>query len=88
MPGWESQDIVAKPYLAVATTGDVYTTDPQLYRVLVYTQNGELKATFGNFGTGANTFDLPTGIAVDPATNVVVVADANNNRVLNFPPAP
>ncbi|MBX3015302.1 MAG: TIGR03663 family protein [Caldilineaceae bacterium] len=88
VPGWASQDIVAKPYLAVATNGDVYTTDPQLYRVLVYNQNGEIKASFGNFGTDLNKFDLPTGIAVDPATNVVVVADANNNRILSFQPLP
>lgn len=88
VPGWESQDIVAKPYLAVAPTGDVYTTDPQLYRVLVYSPNGEIKASFGNFGTDPNKFDLPTGIAIDPTTNVVVVADANNNRILNFQPVP
>lgn len=88
VPGWESQDIVAKPYLTVATNGDVYATDPQLYRVLVYNQAGELKASFGNFGVDANKFDLPTGIAVDPATNVVVIADANNNRIMNFQPVP
>lgn len=88
VPGWDSQDIAAKPYLAVATTGDLYATDPQLYRVLVYNQTGELKASFGNFGSDANKFDLPTGIAVDPATNVVVIADANNNRVMNFQPVP
>ncbi len=88
VPGWESQDIAAKPYLAVAPNGDVYATDPQLYRVLVYNQNGEIKAAFGSFGSNANQFDLPTGIGVDPATNAVVIADANNNRVLSFPPVP
>lgn len=88
VPGWESQDIVAKPYLAVGSTGDVYATDPQLYRVLVYNAVGELKASFGNFGSDTNKFDLPTGIAIDPTTNEVVVADANNNRLMSFQPAP
>ena len=84
VPGWESQDIAAKPYIAVAGNGDVYATDPALYRVLVYNQNGELKAAFGKFGTDPNKFDLPTGIALDPATNTIVVSDANNNRILTF----
>jgi len=88
VPGWESQDIVAKPYLAVAANGDVYATDPQLYRVLVYNQAGELKTSFGNFGSEPNKFDLPTGIAIDPATNAILVVDANNQRVMTFQPAP
>lgn len=87
-PGWESQEIFNKPYLAVASNGDLYTTDPQLYRVVVYGADGQIKASFGTFGTGANNFDLPTGIAVDTETNVVLVADANNNRIQAFQPVP
>ncbi len=87
-PGWESQEIFNKPYLAVANNGDLYATDPQLYRVVVYAADGQLKASFGTFGTGANNFDLPTGIAIDPETDVVLVADANNNRVQAFQPVP
>ena len=88
VPGWDSQDIGAKPYLAVTTGGDLYATDPQSARVLVYNQNGEIKAVFGSLGQGANQFDLPTGAAFDPSTNLVLVADANNNRVSSFAPVP
>ena len=88
VPGWESQDIVAKPYVAVTGNGDVYITDPALYRVLVYNQAGEIKASFGKFGTDPNKFDLPTGIAFDPTTNTVAVSDANNGRILTFQPVP
>ncbi len=88
VPSWDNHDIYMKPYLAVATNGDVYVTDPQYYRVFVYNANGEIKATFGNFGTDANRFGLPNGIAFDAATNTVLVADANNNRVMAFPPVP
>ena len=88
VPGWESQDIVAKPYVAVTGNGDVYITDPALYRVLVYNQAGEIKASFGKFGTDPTKFDLPTGIAFDPTTNTVAVSDANNGRILTFQPVP
>lgn len=86
--GWDSQEIYDKPYLDVATNGDVYVTDPQFYRVVVYAANGEIKASFGTFGNGPTNFDLPTGIAVDPETNIVLVADANNSRIQVFPPVP
>jgi DNA-binding beta-propeller fold protein YncE len=74
--------------VAVTGNGDVYITDPALYRVLVYNQAGEIKASFGKFGTDPNKFDLPTGIAFDPATNTVAVSDANNGRILTFQPVP
>ena len=88
MPSWDNHDIYTKPYLAVASNGDVYVTDPQYYRVFVYNANGELKAAFGNFGTDANRFGLPNGIAIDLAANAVIVADANNNRVMAFAAIP
>ncbi len=88
VPGWDSQDIGAKPYLAVTTSGDLYVTDPQGYRLLVYNQNGEIKAAFGSLGQAVNQVDLPTGVAFDPSTNLLLVADANNNRVLSFAPVP
>ncbi len=86
--GWDSQEIFDKPYLDVAPNGDVYVTDPQFYRVVVYASTGEIKAAFGTFGNGVTNFDLPTGIAIDPTTGIVLVTDANNNRVQSFPPVP
>ncbi len=55
VPGWESQNIFNKPALAVDVSGNVYASDPELYRVLVYNRDGELSNSFGNFGTGART---------------------------------
>jgi DNA-binding beta-propeller fold protein YncE len=84
VPGWENRDIFMKPYVAVAANGDVYATDPQYFRVFVYNAEGELKSNFGNFGVEPNRFGLPNGIAIDPTNNLVLVADANNNRVMAF----
>ncbi|MEM7532437.1 MAG: flippase activity-associated protein Agl23 [Chloroflexota bacterium] len=84
IPSWQSEDIYHKPYIAVAANGDVYATDPELFRVFVYSPTGEIKATFGNYGAEFNRFGLPNGIAADPLTGSVLVADANNNRVMVF----
>ncbi len=88
VPSWESRDIYMKPYVAAAPNGDLYASDPQLYRIFVYSAEGELKASFGNFGSDLNRFGLPNGLAVDGANLTLLVADANNNRVMGFPLVP
>jgi len=82
--GWYGQSVVNKPYLAVAGNR-VYVTDPEGYRVLVFDQNGEFVATFGEYGFDSKTFSLPTGVAVDGEGNVYVT-DAANHRVMKFAP--
>jgi uncharacterized protein (TIGR03663 family) len=85
---WESQDRLHKPYLTVTGSGDVYASDPAMYRVLVYGQDGSVKNSFGRYGTEMDRFSLPTGLATDPATNEVVVADGGNSRVMVFDAIP
>ncbi|MEZ4555461.1 MAG: hypothetical protein R2854_03240 [Caldilineaceae bacterium] len=51
----------------------------------VYFSDGQLQATFGNLRPGFNRFGLPNGLAVDPTTGQLLVADADNQRVMLFP---
>ena len=82
---WASTDRYHKPYLAVDSQGRVYASDPSMYRVFVYAPDGQLQATFGNFGPELNRFGLPNGLAIDPTTGQLLVADADNQRVMLFP---
>jgi DNA-binding beta-propeller fold protein YncE len=84
VPGWESKDIFAKPSLVVAADGAVYATDPSFYRVFVYNRDGQVIATFGRFGTEADRFGYPNGIAADLPGGSVLVADADNARIMEF----
>lgn len=88
VPGWESKDIYHKPSLTVSVNGDVYATDPQFYRVFVWNREGMLRATFGRFGSEANRFGMPNGIAADLPGGTLVVADADNARIMVFPALP
>jgi DNA-binding beta-propeller fold protein YncE len=84
--GWASQSVVNKPYVTVdGKRGLVYVTDPEGYRVLVFGLDGTFKGTWGQFGQEANSFTLPTGLALD-AQGRVVVADGGSHRIMTFPP--
>jgi hypothetical protein len=48
--------------------------------------DAEELARFGSLGTGAGQLIVPDGIATDPTTGHVVVADSNNNRIDEFTP--
>jgi DNA-binding beta-propeller fold protein YncE len=41
-------------------------------------------ANYGTLGSGSGQFNAPTGIAVDPTTGDVFVADSGNNRVVEL----
>lgn len=85
VPSWESKDIWDKAYLAVDGEGTVYASDPQFAQVYVYTSDGKLQSAFGKYGVELNRFAKPTGLAVDLLDNSLLVADADNSRVLLFP---
>ncbi|OGO12655.1 MAG: hypothetical protein A2Y53_01745, partial [Chloroflexi bacterium RBG_16_47_49] len=80
---WYGQSLDNKPYLAVDNNGNVFTTDPEGYRVLHFTSTGTFVNYFGDFGAGTNGFNLPTGITLDD-TGGVWIADAGNGRILHF----
>jgi DNA-binding beta-propeller fold protein YncE len=83
--GWASQSVVNKPYLAVDGEGFVYVTDPENWRVVVFDDQGSFRATFGMYGTDAQSFALPVGIATGPDDRAYVV-DSDNHRVQVYEP--
>jgi sugar lactone lactonase YvrE/4-amino-4-deoxy-L-arabinose transferase-like glycosyltransferase len=80
---WYGQSLDNKPFLAVDDSGNLYTTDPEGYRVLHFTTTGTFINYFGDYGSGPNQFNLPTGIITD-GKGGVWIADAGNNRILHF----
>jgi DNA-binding beta-propeller fold protein YncE len=56
-------------------------------RVQVFTRNGKFLTAFGQTGEEPGAFRNSHGIAVNPATGLVFVADTDNHRVQVFAPA-
>ncbi|MGA7194186.1 MAG: flippase activity-associated protein Agl23 [Anaerolineales bacterium] len=81
--GWYGQSLDNKPFIAVDNKGHVFITDPEGFRVIEYTTDGQLIQTWGDNGTTASTFGLAAGIAIDSQGNIWV-SDAGNNRIMRF----
>lgn len=84
IPTWESQEIWDKPFIAAAADGTVYASDPQYSQIYVIGSGGDIQASFGRYGSDLKSFAKPTGIAIDPISGEILVADADNHRVLVF----
>jgi hypothetical protein len=81
--GWYGESLDNKPYLAVAPEGHICTTDPDRYRVLCFSSEGDFMLGWGDFGVSPNRFNLPTGMAIGEDEQIWVV-DSGNHRVLRF----
>lgn len=81
--GWYGQSLDNKPFIAVDGQGHVFVTDPEGYRVLEFSQQGQFLRFWGDYGTGPDGFSLPNGIITDPQGGVWV-ADSGNNRIMHF----
>lgn len=83
---WSAQSVVNKPFVAVDSTGQVYVTDPEGYRVLAFDSEGQFKAVFGLYRQRCAEFRLTQRYCHRLYGDRVFVADADNHRLLVFPP--
>jgi uncharacterized protein (TIGR03663 family) len=81
--GWFGQSLDNKPFIAVGLDEHVFITDPEGYRVIEFTADGQPVRTWGDFGSGAEEIGLAAGVAID-RLGFVWVTDAGNNRVLKY----
>ena len=81
--GGNIQTLDNKPFITTGANNHVFITDPEGYRVIEFTANGEFVRTWGDFGIGDTEIGLASGITVDQL-GFVWVTDAGNNRILRY----
>jgi sugar lactone lactonase YvrE len=81
--GWYGQSLENKPFLAIDNQDHVFVADPEMYRVLEFTTQGEFIRTWGDYGTDTTTFGLASAVAVDNQGHAWV-SDAGNDRLMRF----
>ena len=71
--------------IALDPAGNIYTADSGLNRVVkIAPVSGGVVATWGSDGTGDGQFTYLSGVAVDPTTGYVYVADRDADRIQSF----
>ncbi len=80
---WYGESLDNKPYLAVDANDHIFVVDPESYRILVFSAQGDFIEYWGDYGTGNDTFGMPASIAIDIDGNPWVT-DAGNSRVMHF----
>ncbi len=84
VPVSDSREVADKAFIAVDPYGYIYLGDPAAGRVLILSPGGQLRASFVLPETDAGP-PRPTGMAVDAASNQLLVVDNAGNRVLVYP---
>ena len=72
--------------MRVDAKGDLLVADTHYHRVLRYSEDGELKAQFGEDGTGPGQFYYPTSLAIGPDGSIYVSEYGGNDRIQVFTP--
>jgi DNA-binding beta-propeller fold protein YncE len=80
---WFGQGLDNKPFIAVDANNHVFITDPEGYRVIEFTGDGQFVRTWGDFGNEADGIGIAAGVTVD-AEGRIWVTDASNNRILRY----
>jgi len=78
---WYGKGLDNKPYLAIGPDGNLYVSDPEISRVLVFNSDGEFIHFFGSYEI--NNIGTPIGIVSD-GENGLWISDSKNNRLLHF----
>ncbi|MBE0687944.1 MAG: TIGR03663 family protein [Anaerolineaceae bacterium] len=81
--GWFGQSLDNKPFLATDNFGNVYTTDPEGFRVLGFQPDGQFIMGWGNYSPSTDGFGMPAALVFD-SNNGVWVSDAGNSVLLHF----
>lgn len=69
------------------TTGAIWTVDANTMRVQAFNPDGSLSAAWGHRGGDHYGFDYPRGLAVDPASGNVWIANQRAHTLLIYDPA-
>jgi plastocyanin len=67
--------------VAIDKTGHIVVADTGNNRLKLFTANGAIYSTFGQYGQGQYQFNCPASIAVNPTNGDIAVADQCNQRI-------
>jgi DNA-binding beta-propeller fold protein YncE len=82
-PGTDRSEFDQPRGIVIGQRGNLYVTDQNNHRVVVFDELGEYIDEWGSYGSSAGMFIFPAGIAV-ASDGSVLVSDSGNHRVQRF----
>jgi DNA-binding beta-propeller fold protein YncE len=70
--------------IAIGPDDSIYVVDSGRNRIVKFSADGQVLASWGSEGSGDGQFKGVSSVAVDPTTNKVYVADSINRRIQVF----
>ena len=70
--------------IAIGPDNSIYVVDSGRNRIVKFSPDGQVLASWGSEGSGDGQFSGLSSVAVDPITNKVYVADSLNKRIQVF----
>ena len=70
--------------IAIGPDDSIYVVDSGRNRIVKFSPDGQVLASWGSEGSGDGQFSGLSSVAVDPTTNKVYVADSLNKRIQVF----
>lgn len=81
--GTNTEQLAAPKKIALDKASNVYVTDQDNHKVLVFNRQGDLIRTIGSFGSANGQFNQPYGVATD-SQNAVYISEIGNHRISKF----
>ena len=80
---WYGQSLDNKPYLTIDEKNNIYISDPEAYRIIEFTPDGQYVRSWGDFGNSMDTFGITNGLTADKKGGIWL-SDAGNHRLIHF----
>jgi sugar lactone lactonase YvrE len=74
--------------LALDGAGNLYVADSYAHRIVELAPDGTQLGSWGSWGGALGQLWQPLGVAVDPTSGAIYVADTLNNRLVRIDPGP
>lgn len=79
----DSLNTLFSPWRPLITDSKIFISDNLGHQILIYEKSGKLLKKFGQKGKGPEDFDMPYGVIIDHAGNILI-NDRGNSRIQIF----
>jgi len=78
--GWGDGEFTQIGGIARDSTGKIHVSDVLSHKIKVFSAEGVYESSYESYGSGLENVTYPAGLALNPITNTISIADYGNHR--------